>query len=230
MLKIPILILLAVAPCLIWLWIIYKRDKYAPEPLILVLRTFGIGALVILPVAIIEFFLLPAALRENLTLGSAAYQAFLVAGVTEETGKYLVVHLSMYRSRHFEEPSDGLIYSAAAALGFAAVENIVYLISYGWETVLLRGITSNLGHVLFSCFWGFPLALTKLGYLKSKLWVGLGWLTAVAAHGIFDFLLMTNSLYSLLALPFFMAMAGIFILMYRHANQISPYRPQPPLI
>jgi RsiW-degrading membrane proteinase PrsW (M82 family) len=224
MLKILIFILLALAPCLLWLWIIYKRDKYAPEPLILVIRTFAIGAGVVLPVALIEYFLLPASLKENLTLGSVAYRSFIVAGVTEEAAKYLAVRFSMYRSVFFEEPADGLIYSAAAALGFAALENVLYIFSYGWQTVLLRGITSNLAHVLFACFWGYPLVLTKLGYLKNKAWVGLGWLAAVLAHGLFDFLLMMGNLYSLLTLPFFMAMIGIFILMFRHANQISPYR------
>jgi protease PrsW len=60
LLKIAILILLAVAPCLFWLWVIYKRDKYAPEPLSLVIRTFILGMVIGIPVAVIESWLYPA--------------------------------------------------------------------------------------------------------------------------------------------------------------------------
>jgi RsiW-degrading membrane proteinase PrsW (M82 family) len=217
------IILISVAPCVFWLWIIYKKDKYAPEPLSLIIRTFFIGAGMAIPVAVVEYLIFPGGSKGNLSLVGAAYQAFIVAGVTEEVGKFLVVRLTMYKSVHFEEPADGLVYAAAAALGFAALENVVYLISFGWQTILIRGLVSNLAHVLFSGFWGYPLALTKLGILKNKGWVWLGLFTAIVAHGIFDFLLFTTSVYSFLAIPFFMGMAGIFILMFRHANLISVY-------
>jgi protease PrsW len=223
LLHLLILVMIALAPCVLWLWIIYKKDKYAPEPLWLVIRTFLVGAGMAIPAALIEYVLLPTSLQENLTLASAAYQAFLVAGVTEEAVKFLAVRSTVYKSVHFEEPSDGLVYAAAAALGFAALENVFYLLSYGWATILVRGLSSNLGHVLFSCLWGYPLALTKLGRLKSRVWVWLGWLAAVLAHGIFDFLLMRSNGYSWLAIPFFVAMLVIFLLMFRHANKHSVY-------
>jgi protease PrsW len=218
-----LVILIALAPCVFWLWIIYKRDKYAPEPMSLIIRTFLLGAAIAIPVAIVELAVSPAGNTTSLTLLEAAYQAFIVAGITEELGKFLVVRLTMYKSIYFEEPADGLVYAAAAALGFAALENIVYLFTYGWKAILIRGLVSNLAHVLFSGFWGYPLSLHKLGIPKSRGWVWLGLIAAILAHGIFDFLLFTSSIYSLAAIPFFMAMAGIFILMFRHANKISIY-------
>lgn len=241
MLNILIIVLVALAPCVFWLWIIYKGDRYQPEPKSLVIRTFFLGFAIAIPVAIIESVLYPKSLAQNPTsLAATAYLAFAVAGLTEESGKFFVVRRSMYKSRFFEEPSDGLVYSTAAALGFASLENIVYLFSFGWETILLRGLSSNLAHVLFASLWGYPLALHKLGIIKLKSIVWLGLIAAIIAHGAFDFLLLTESVYSLLAIPFFAGMVVLFIFMMKHANKISPYRglnnegennnrPEPPL-
>jgi protease PrsW len=220
-----IIVLTALAPCAFWLWIIYRWDKYEPEPKSLVIRTFFLGFAIAIPVAIIESVLYPKSLTAApVSLAASFYVAFIVAGLTEESGKFFVVRASMYKSRYFEEPSDGLIYSAAAALGFASLENIVYLFSFGWEIILVRGLFSNLAHVLFSSLWGYPLALHKLGIIKSPSIIWLGWLAAIIAHGVFDFLLFTDSQVSFLVIPIFVGMVVLFVLMMRHANRISPYR------
>jgi protease PrsW len=224
-LNIVIIILVALAPCIFWLWIIYRWDKYEPEPKSLIIRTFFLGMAVAIPVAIIESILYPKSLTQNpISLAETIYVAFVVAGLTEEAGKFFVVRKSMYSSRFFDEPSDGLVYSAAAALGFASLENIVYLFSFGWEIILIRGLFSNLAHVLFSSLWGYPLALHKLGILKARYIVWLGLLAAIIGHGAFDFLLFTESLYSYLGIPLFAGMLVLFIFMMRHANKNSPYR------
>jgi protease PrsW len=228
MINVLIVLLIALGPCIFWLWLIYKWDKYQPEPKFLIIRTFLIGMAIAVPVGIVEIILYPGSLSGDLSLISSAYAAFVVAGLTEETGKFLVVRLWIYKSSHFDEPSDGLIYSAAAALGFASVENIIYLISYGWQVILVRALFSNIAHVLFSALWGYPLALTKLGVLRHKSFVWLGLLAAIAAHGIFDFLLFTQTIYSLLVIPIFIAMVVMFILMMRHANRISIFNIQRP--
>jgi RsiW-degrading membrane proteinase PrsW (M82 family) len=224
-LRILAVVLVALAPCIFWLWVIYKRDKYAPEPLSLIVRIFLFGMGIAIPVAFIESFLYPHSTQTTMSISTALYSAFVVAGVTEEAGKFLVVRIGIYKSPHFEEPADGLVYAAAAALGFAAVENIVYLLSFGWQVILIRGLVSNLAHVLFSSLWGYPLALTKLGILKNKYWVWIGLLAAMTAHGIFDFLFFTNTFFTYLVIPFFIGMIVIYILMFRHANKNSVYVP-----
>jgi len=223
MLTLLIIILIAFAPGAFWLWIIYRGDKYKPEPKSLIVRVFFLGLAVALPVAIIESLLYPGSVQGNLSLPTAAYVAFVVAGITEETAKFLVVRLGVYNSPHFEEPADGLIYSATAALGFASIENVVYLLNFGWQVILVRGLFSNLAHVLFSSLWGYPLALTKLGKLKHGYWTWFGLVAAMIAHGVFDFLFFTGTAYTWLVIPFFIIMVIFFILMYRHANRISIY-------
>jgi protease PrsW len=214
----------AIAPCAFWLWLIYKGDKYQPEPKLQIIKVFLLGAAVAIPVAIIESLLYPGSPQGRLSVSTAAYVAFGVAGVTEEVAKFLAVRVGIYRSRFFNEPADGLVYAAAAALGFASLENVIYIINFGWQVILLRGIFSNLAHVLFSALWGYPLALVKLG-IQPKVLVYLGLIGAIAAHGLFDFLFFTESVFTWLVIPFFLAMVAVFILMLRHSNRISLSNP-----
>lgn len=224
MIQIAGILLVALAPCAFWLYLIYKSDKYQIEPKLQIIKIFLLGAAVAIPVSIIEFVLYPSPLQDNLPIQTAFYVAFIVAGFTEELAKFLTVRIGAYRSRFFNEPSDGLVYAAAAALGFAFAENIVYIFEFGWQVILLRGMFSNLAHVLFSVLWGYPLILAKLG-LKSKIWLWLGLIGAIAAHGLFDFLLFTQSILTWLVVPFFLAMIFVFILMVRHSNRISQFNP-----
>jgi protease PrsW len=223
MLKIIGIILVALAPCVFWLWLIYKGDRYESEPKVQIIRAFILGAAVAVPVSVTETLLYPGSLQGQLALPTAAYVAFVVAGVTEETAKFLSVRLGVYRTRFFRDPSDGLVYAAAVALGFASLENVVYIISFGWQVILVRGMFSNLSHVLFSALWAYPLALAKFNLRPAGLiWLGLT--GAILAHGLFDFLFFTNSVYTWLVLPFFLAMVTAFILMLRHSSRFAQFK------
>ena len=173
---------LGLAPGLLWLWLIYRGNKYRPDPKGLVIRTFLLGMVAIIPVVFVETaLLLPYVFTHidqfknfsmtdfnNLTIGQIAYVSFVVAGVTEELFKFLAVRMTIYRSPYFDEPIDGLVYSSAAALGFASLENIGYLLSYGWQTALIRAPITTLAHVVFSAMWGYPLADRKSTRLKNS--------------------------------------------------------------
>ena len=219
--NILIIILIALAPCAFWLWMIYLWDKCRPAQKSLMIRTFFLGVGIAIPVAIIETLLYPSSVQGNLSIASAAYAAFVVAGVVEESGKFLGVRFGAYPSKRFDQPEDGLIYASAVALGFAAVENVVYVLSFGISIILARGLFSNLSHVLFSSMWGYPLALTKLGIIKNKYLTWGGLAAAIAAHGLFDFLLFTSTALVYLVLPLFIGMVVLFVIMMRHANRIA---------
>jgi RsiW-degrading membrane proteinase PrsW (M82 family) len=223
-----VIIVLAFAPGIFWLWLIYHADRYRPEPRKLVIRVFLLGMAIALPIAVIEGLLYPSpggvSGLSNLSIGTAAYVAFVVAGVTEETGKFLVVKQTMFKSRFFDEPVDGIVYSAAVALGFASLENVGYLLGSGWQTILLRGFFSVIAHVLFSAVWGYPLAISKVHHGAVRWYVWFWLVAAMASHGLFDFLLFTQHWWSLLVIPLFLGAVVIFVLVIRHANRISPYR------
>ena len=125
-------------PGLLWLWFFYTRDRYEPEPKKVVLLTFVLGGLSAGPAVLLEFAaegLFP--FHEQLTravlfgggipLGTAAALCFLVIGPIEELCKFGATAVYAARHRAFDEPLDGVIYASAAALGFASVENMLYV-------------------------------------------------------------------------------------------------------
>ena len=171
------LLVLALAPALFILLYIYRRDRYEPEPLHLVAWVFFLGALSVIPAALAE-----------LPFPEGIVSSAVVAPVVEESVKFLVVFLAVYRHPEFDEPMDGIVYAAAAGLGFASIENILYVAEGGVAVGIVRAIASVPGHVVFSCIWGFALGRAKFrpgsersGIILSALFF------AMLLHGIFNF-------------------------------------------
>ncbi|MBI4299335.1 MAG: PrsW family intramembrane metalloprotease [Chloroflexi bacterium] len=224
-------LMLGFAPGIFWLWLIYQRDKYIPAPIHLVVRTFLWGIAVAFPVAIVEAVLIGIVGVDNKhlsmpgrsTLVEIAYISFIVAGGTEELAKYLVIKKTVFDSPYLRQPLDGIIFSAAAALGFASIENVLYIFSFRPAVILVRGPFSTLAHMLFSVTFGYALGARKMG----KLWPQAPVLTLIAAmtlHGLFDYLLLSNPYYRPWALVLFLALAILFFPILRLAQRQSPYR------
>ncbi len=220
--------MLAFSPGIFWLWLIYTRDKYRPEPRLLVIRTFLLGAAVSVPVTLIEFGLYPGAadldLSRPVNIATAAYLALIVAGVTEEIGKYAVVRYTIYNSPYFDEPMDGLVYASAAALGFASLENVGYMLTYGWEIIAVRGPFSTLAHVLFSGIWGYLLGRQKIHPGTGRALLIAGLTLSIILHGAFDFLLLSKKGYEMIALVVFVGSGIGFMGLINLANKQSPYK------
>jgi len=194
------LLLLAVAPAVFWLWYFYQKDRYEPEPLAWILTIYIFGMAVTIPVALVEGIF---------TLFLADFFiTILIAPVVEEAGKYLIVRKTVYESGEFDEPVDGIVYAAAAGLGFATLENIIYVFSaletsfaFAIQTGLVRALISVPGHVLFSAMWGY--ALGKARFLPAPrrprviLW---GLILAMASHALFNLLLYDAIGFALLVL------------------------------
>jgi RsiW-degrading membrane proteinase PrsW (M82 family) len=197
----------------------YHKDSCKPEPPSLIIRTFFLGIAVTIPVALVEdaFGVLlgvtlpfPIGLLDNGT-GMMLSQLLLiavVAPVVEEAGKYLVVRHSVYPTLAFDEPVDGIVYAAAAALGFATLENFLYVFSaYAMSfqlaigTGVIRAILSVPGHALFSIMWGYALGRAKFlpAHLRGRVILG-GLLLAMFFHGLFNFLLITSIGFAILIL------------------------------
>lgn len=195
-------LLVPLIPGAIWLWIFYRTDRYEPEPKRLVLGTFVLGALAIAPAMLGERLgqqLLPFTLRPDAFYISPREAlaiflgCFLVIGPCEELSKFAAVRLFIYRNAQFNEPLDGMIYAAAAALGFASLENVFYVIEFSprglsihWSALLVRSFLALFGHVSFATTWGFALGRQKFN-ARHRVWTMV--LLASALHGLYDFLL-----------------------------------------
>ena len=222
-----IIVVVSVLPGLGWLWFFYRADKYEPEPKKLVLRTFFLGVLVAIALGT-SYEGLP------FPWGPARYAAVLWAPVVEESAKFLIVFWTVFSRKDFNEPMDGIVYAASAALGFAACENAFYVLSswhggspeMGMFTLLARSVFSVPGHALFSAFFGAALGFAKgRKGVKPVLMVAAGLLLSMIVHGLFNWLSMENIFGGLLFVVF---MGLLWRLVYRKlvvpALNSSPFK------
>jgi len=171
------LLILAIAPAIFIAGYMYRKDHYEPEPLHLVLWVFILGALSVIPAALLEF-----------PFESDIFTSSVIAPIVEECIKFSIVFFFMYRHAEFDEPMDGIIYAAAAGLGFATIENIFYVLEGGMAVGIFRAIASVPGHVIFSCIWGFALGMAKFRPSSERAGIIItGLAGAILLHGIFNF-------------------------------------------
>ena len=185
------LLLISLAPVFIIAGYIYFRDKYEREPIKLLIFALGAGALTVIPILFVEQFLdtftnsFPGLLK-------AAWKAFVVAAFSEELFKYLALYILIWRSREFNEKFDGIVYATYVSLGFAAVENILYVTGGGISTGLMRAVTAVPAHAIFGITMGFYFGLAKF-YISERRSLKLKALFyPILLHGIYDFILFTG--------------------------------------
>ncbi len=129
-----------------------------------------------------------------------AYCLFAI-GPIEELSKFLVAWVSLrVLSSEADVRVGGPIYAAAAALGFATIENWYYMIEID-EIVWHRALTLPFNHVLFSSFWGVGLALYRLRRRHGWLWLVAGLALSFLYHGLYDYILLSPDIPPIYVLP-----------------------------
>ena len=183
---------IAILPVIILMIFIYRQDKYQKEPIKSLAKAF-IGGMISIPIDIIIVTGIDAALNGTAISNTVFFSAFLEAGIPEELSKFLIFMLLIWRDKNFDEYFDGIVYATFIGLGFACVENIQYVFSYGFQTGVVRALLSVPGHFLFGVVMGYFLSLAKFHPEKRGTYMISGLLLAMLAHGLFDWLLMVAS-------------------------------------
>jgi protease PrsW len=212
------LVFLSLAPVLIILTYVYFRDKYEQEPWDLLLKAILMGVAITLPVVLVESFFV--AVKPVMgVFGNAAYMSFLVAGLTEESFKFLALYILIWRNPEFNEKFDGIVYAVFVALGFAGVENILYVVQNGAGVGLIRALTAVPAHALFGVTMGYYFGIAHMvkEFRKPFLWQAL--LIPVFLHGIYDFILFSGS--PLLITVFIPYLVWLYITGFRRMKLIS---------
>lgn len=206
----PFLITLAILPSITWL-LFYLRKDANPESNRMILKIFSFGMLVAIPAVFIQlgFFETSVLLPLSATL-VVFLNTFVGVALTEEVLKYLVVKQKVMTSSELDEPPDIMLYMIIAALGFAALENILKFLS---PAVLFLGLTetvvmslfilfsSTFLHALVSGLFGFFLALSFFESKRRVLYFATGLFLATLLHGLYNFYIMTEDGYLRFAVP-----------------------------
>lgn len=224
----------ALAPVVFLFTYIYLKDEYEREPLKYLLISFILGVLTAFPVVFLGDYVEEYTgfrLAQNDWTQILLY-AFVVVALTEELMKYLVLRWYIYHHDEFDEPFDGIMYGTAISLGFAAIENVLYVFSSddGIGTGLLRMFTAVPAHAMFGVLMGYFVGKAKftVGRTASFIERMKGLFVAVLFHGLYDFFLFLNESF-LTIFAFFSLVVGI--LLSNHAMkihlEISPHKESP---
>lgn len=199
------LLIISLAPVFIIGGYIYFRDKYEKEPLRLLLLALIVGGLTVIPVLLVEQFLHWFGISFK-GLASAAWNAFAVAGFTEELFKYTALYLLIWKSPEFNEKFDGIVYAVFVSLGFAGVENILYVSQGGFSIGISRALTAVPAHAIFGVTMGFYFGMAKFFEKERSLLKRKALFYPMLLHGIYDFILFTGIAWLTI---FFIAFLGI---------------------
>lgn len=183
--------IISLAPVAIIAFYVWFRDKYEREPFRGVLLAMLAGALTVLPVVPVEN-LISYAGKPLEGLAGAAWHAFAVAGFTEEVFKYLVLILLIWKSPEFNDKYDGIVYATFVSLGFAGVENVMYVMQSGYSTGILRALTAVPAHAIFGITMGFYFGMARFYPQKRNALLFRAFWMPFLLHGIYDFILMTG--------------------------------------
>lgn len=186
------LLFISLAPVFVIAFYVYNRDRYEKEPVSVLIKALFIGALCVLPVLLIEGLLIRLYMGPE-GISDAAYTAFVVAGLTEEGIKFLALFLFFWRNRNFNEKFDAIVYAVFIALGFAGIENILYVFQGGYSVGIMRALTAVPAHALFGIMMGYNFGLARFNEKYRGINLFAAFAVPLIAHGAYDFLLMGNS-------------------------------------
>lgn len=206
------LLVASIAPVLVIIFYINIKDKFEKEPLKLLLYNFLFGAVVSVLISIILYIIsdnvFPAA--DDYSVWQQFLKAFFIVALIEEFSKYIIVRYYAQPKKDFNEPFDGIIYAVMVSMGFAAVENMMYVFEGGLQTALLRAFTAIPAHATFGVLMGYFMGKAKFSN-KKALWNLVGLLTAILFHGAYDFFLFINFIPGISIGAFISLALGIYL-------------------
>jgi len=221
-----ILVFLAALPAIILLIYIYKQDKVEKEPIGLLAKLLLFGALSVITALIGETvglgiisFIFPE--------GSMTYayiECFLIVAICEEVGKYFAMKLGTWKSREFNYKFDGVVYGVCTSLGFAIVENILYVLDGGVSLAVTRGFTAVPAHAIFGVLMGLYYGRAKQcsafnDLIGKKKNLRKALIIPIIFHGFYDFCLSVNSVMAVLT--FFVLLIAMYVIAFISVKNAS---------
>ena len=194
--QITLILISALTPVAVLLWHIYRKDKVQPEPTKWLLKAFGFG---VLSTFLSFVFSVPACLLLGMEMDANTYSsireafadAFVLAAIPEELAKFIMLWLLLRKNPHFDEKFDGIVYAVCIGMGFAGIENVMYLaggIEDGsWIGIgISRALFSIPGHFFFAILMGYFYSLYHFGIDRSPKAKAMILVAPILAHGLFD--------------------------------------------
>lgn len=191
-------IVYAIIPSILICLYVYHKDVVEKEPIMMLFRLFFLGVLMTVPTFFIEKTLISFSGIQPDGYINCFIMSFFIISLVEEGYKYLILYLGSWKNKNFDYKFDAIVYAVFVSLGFATLENILYVSNYGANAAFLRAVISVPAHAFYAVASGYFLGLAKKNaILKNRKEETKYKILALAApvflHGVFDFLLLTEN-------------------------------------
>ncbi|WP_096270479.1 glutamic-type intramembrane protease PrsW [Paucisalibacillus globulus] len=185
-----------VAPALALMSFFYLKDKIT-EPIPLIIRTFIYGCLLVFPIMFIQY-----AFTSD-QIGNLFVQSFFIVAFLEEFFKWFIFLYVIYQHTEFDAHYDGIVYAVSISLGFATIENILYLLVNGIEYAFSRAVFPVSSHALFGVIMGYYFGKAKMNEEQRIKNIGLALVIPISLHGLYNYILgSVGENWALFVIPF----------------------------
>jgi RsiW-degrading membrane proteinase PrsW (M82 family) len=235
-------VVVAAAPSVLLLAYFYLRDRFEREPLGHLTLAYLLGMYAMVAAQGLATAAQGAVSSAWLAAGGEGahfFDAFVLSGFIEELSKWVVLMAAVYHWQEVDEPFDGLIYGVAIALGFATLENFLYLTRLGMGVAWARAIFAVPAHALFGGAMGYYAGRAKFDHDQPEVHrgtrkrrVAIDWVLCLAVpaifHGAYDFALFHGLGWRVWAMITALSLGlWAFVLQrVKRAQRASPYRPK----
>lgn len=146
--------------------------------------------------------------------------SFLLTGFLEEFFKWFIFIYTVYKYAEFDSIYDGILYGVSISLGFATVENVLYLFANGIEYAFSRAMFPVASHALFGVTMGYYLGKAKFSKKHNKFYSFIAFFLPFIFHGFYDFVLETvTSYWMFILVPFMICLWALSLRKVKLANQ-----------
>ncbi|MBQ5776376.1 MAG: PrsW family intramembrane metalloprotease [Bacteroidaceae bacterium] len=202
-------VLLAIVPAVLLIFFIVGKDKKQPEPPGQLVKAFFYGVLSVFVTfafhKVIDLFIYVG----DATVGDMINRAFWEAAIPEEMSKLLMLWLLLRKNKYFDEHFDGIVYAVMIGLGFATVENLLYMADnydrWAWVGTV-RALLSVPGHYVFAVLMGYYYSLAQFSPRKRVFYWIMALFVPILLHGLYDALLMVVEV-----VPMFLGLLSIVL-------------------
>ncbi len=235
-------IIFAIVPAILLCIYIYKMDFIEKEPILMLLILFFLGVIITVPVAYAESELISIFNIDYNNNLSCFILSFFIVALIEEGFKFLVLYFGTWKNKNFDHIYDGIVYAVFISLGFAMLENLLYVaqptlssiqymsmptidaIKASTDTAILRALISVPAHGFYAVTCGYYFGIAKLnnsiGYKrKAILFLIYSLIVPIVLHGLFDYLLLVSN--NMLTWTFYCFVSILYIASYFNIRKIS---------
>ncbi|MGG0655570.1 glutamic-type intramembrane protease PrsW [Rummeliibacillus pycnus] len=210
-----VLLSVSIAPALALFSFFYLRNQMATEPRRTLFHTFLYGAILTFPILFLQYVI-----KEEQIFPNIIVQDVFFSGVVEEFFKWFILMIAIYHHIEFDDPYDGILYGVSISLGFATVENILYMLSFGVNTAFMRALMPVSSHALFGVVMGYYFGRAK--FSKKDLSIQFRILALFAPmilHIIYNFIFTIEGRWTYIMIPFMLFLWWFALSKVKRAHQ-----------